>query len=151
VRIDLGVPTPLRRLPRLRTTLVSELSAGTDDDDTARRVLVLTPTVQYDVHLPFQIERAEVLLILAAGLRRNQTWVKKPEEPFWPSTWESMTAYALRLTAGIEYRSFGGLVFSFQPSVGLPIGTPDPPDARWMIETPERDFGIAMVAGYQFR
>jgi hypothetical protein len=128
-RFDVGVPTPLRRLPRLRSMLVTELSIGTDADSTARRYVVLTPTVQTDWHLPFDTKRSEVVVILAAGLRRNQLWVKKPEEPFWPSTWETTTAYAFKLTAGVEYRAFSGLVLSAQPSVGFPINTPEPPDA----------------------
>jgi hypothetical protein len=150
-RIDLGVPAPLRRLPQLRAALVSETSAGTDSDQTLRRTLVLTPTAQYEWHLPFQPKRGEILLIIAAGLRRSQLWVKKPEEPFWPSQWESTTAYAVRLTPGLEYRAFSGLIVSFQPSVGFPLNTPDPPDARWMTTTPERDLGVSLVAGYQFQ
>jgi hypothetical protein len=150
-RIDLGVPAPLSGLPQLRATLVSEISAGTDSDQTLRRTLALTPTAQYEWHLPFQPKRGEILLIIGAGLRRSQLWVKKPEEPFWPSQWESTTAYAFRLTPGLEYRAFSGLIVSFQPSVGIPLNTPDPPDARWMTTTPERDLGVSLVAGYQFQ
>jgi hypothetical protein len=150
-RLDLGVPTPANRFPRLRTTLISELGGGTDSDQTRRRVLVLTPTLQYDWHLPFPAKRGEVLLITAAGLRRNELWVKKPEEPFWPSKWESTTAYAVKLTAGVEYRAFSGLVVSFQPSIGLPLNDPKPPDARWMAVAAERDYGASLVAGYQLQ
>jgi hypothetical protein len=150
-RVDLGVPTPTKRFPRLRTALVTELRGATDADDTARRVLVLAPIVQYDWQLPFGIKRGELLLITAVGLRRHGQWVKKPDEPFWPSRWESTTAYALKLTAGLEYRAHSGFIASLQPSLGLPLNTPDPPDARWMTVTPERDVGLSLVVGYQLR
>lgn len=150
-RIDIGVPTAIKQLPRLRTILVSEIGGGTDADKTLRRVWVLTPTVQYEWHLPIDAKRGEVLLLIHSGLRRHELWVKKPAEPFWPESWESSTAWALKLGAGVEYRAFSGLVVSAQLSTGLPLNTPDPPDARWMMVTPERDYGAAVVAGYQFR
>jgi hypothetical protein len=151
-RVDLGFPAPLRSAPRMRAILVSELSYGTDADMTLNRNLALTPELQYEWRLPFGTERGEVFLTGAAGLRRATLWVKRPDEPFWPSTWESTTAYALRVSGGIEYRGQSGLVIAFQPlSAGIPLNTPKPPDARYPMTKPETNYAMSIVAGYQFQ
>lgn len=150
-RVDLGVPAPLRSAPRLRAIVVLESRYGTDSDMTLTRSLAVTPEAQYEGSLPFDLSGGELLVVGAAGIRRVTTWVKRPDEPFWPSTWESTAAYALRIGAGLEYRGRQGLVVSLQPlSAGVPIGRPTPPDSRFAATTPKTDYAVSVVAGYQF-
>lgn len=156
-RIDAGVPTPINAAPRLRLVIISEGSygtqaAGAQPDATLRRTLAVTPALQYEWHLPFEMKRGELLVIAAAGIRRTTVWLKMPDEPFYPSTWESESTYALRLTAGVEYRGKNGLIVSAQPlSASVPLGTPTPPDPRWMDPAPTSNIAVSLVAGYQFR
>lgn len=151
-RIDLGVPVPTARAPRLRALLVTEGRYATESDSTKRRTLAVTAAVQYEWHLPFELKTGELLVVAAAGLRRTTLWIERPDEPFWPATWESASVYALRLTAGIEYRGQRGLIVSVQPlSAGLPFTTPEKPDPRWMEPEPSTNYAVSVVAGYQFQ
>ncbi len=145
-RFDVGVP--LAR--RLRILLVTELNYG-GSETTPSRTLSLTPQVQYELRLPINVGHGELLVIAAGGIRRTDLWMKFPDQEFWPSTWESTTAYALRFTAGIEYRAHAGWIVSLQP-LGIGVSTtPSPPDPRWMTTTPKYAHPIALLAGYQFR
>ncbi len=149
-RLDLGVPTPLDRAPRLRTILVSEFRYGTEAEMTTARRLSLTPELQYEWRLPVSLGHGDLLIVAAAGLRAATLWVKRPDEPFWPSKWESTTAYALRVGAGLDYRD-GGLVVSLQPATAvLPIGSASPPDPRYPAPSSHTEYATSLVAGYQF-
>jgi hypothetical protein len=151
-RIDIGLPTPFGRLRHIRTIVITEFRYGSDPDGTETRNLAITPVLQYDVRLPIDWKVGDLVIVAASGLRYAKYWVKKPDEPYWPSTWESTTAYAFRVGAGIEYRGWSGLVVSLQPvSVGFPLNTPSPPDARFMESKPPIDYAVSIVTGYQFR
>lgn len=151
-RLDIGVPAPLRSAPRLRVVLTTEGGYGTDADTTRRRSLSLTPTLQYEWHVPFELAKGELLFIAAAGLRRTTLWLEQPDAPFYPSAWESQTTYAGRLAAGIEYRRRNGLIVSAQPlGVTLPFGDPQPPTPRWMEPKQVDAFAASALVGFQFR
>ena len=150
-RLDLGLPTPTRRLRGLRTLIVMELQSSTESS-IDQRTLAVSPTLQYEWRLPLTLASGELVITAAAGIERAQVWQRRPDEPFWPAKWESITEYALRFTAGIEYRSRKGLVVSAQPVIAqLPTGEPESPDPRWIVMERETTYGAAIVAGYQFK
>lgn len=153
-RIDIGAPVRTTSAPRLRAVLVSEFRYGTlgpADAAISTRNLMVTPELQYDWRLPSPTNLGDVVVIVGAGLRWSRLWVRRPDEPFWPSTWESMTGYAMRFEVAAQYRAHGGLLVSVLPlSVGLPLNKPEPPDARWMITEPQNDYAVSLTAGYQF-
>lgn len=149
-RVDIGVPTPLRRARRLRSVVITEVG-DPSTEAVERRDLAITPELQYDWRL-FGIASGDVVLIAGIGIQWARTWVRLPDEPFWPSSWESTTGFSGRLDAAFQYRGAQGFVVSLHPvSAILPIGNPEPPDARWMPEEPKAQYGVSLVAGYQFR
>lgn len=148
-RVDIGVPTPTSQFQRLRTLIISEVGTGTDGAAEARD-LVLTPELQYDWRLPFTLA-GDVVLVLGAGLQWARHWVRLPDEPYWPSSWESTTSWGARLDTAIQYRRPGGLVVSLNLlSVTFPLNTPTPPDSRWMSSDPDMRYSVSILAGYQF-
>jgi hypothetical protein len=151
-RLDLGVPTPSWAAPRLRLVLVIEGTYESRPMMVESRTLEVTPTAQYEWHLPFELKSGELLVIASVGLRRSTLWLERPDEAFYPSTWESADTWAFRGTAGIEYRGTRGLIVSLQPfSVVSPFTEPDPPDPRWMENAPTTNIAASLVAGYQFQ
>lgn len=151
-RFDLGLPAPIDRAPRLRLIVMLEGTFETQPMMIERRTLAVTPAAQYEWHLPFEMKSGELVLIASAGLRRATLWIRRPDAPFYPSTWESDDTWALRATAGIEYRGPSGLVVSLQPlSVIAPFTEPAPPDPRWMEPKPATTIAASLVAGYQFQ
>jgi hypothetical protein len=149
-RLDIGVPTGTRRFRQLRALLVSELH-GSTEQDIAMRTLAIAPTMQLHWRLPISLESGEVFATALAGLQRSQTWMKRPDEPFWPSRWESASTWSFRVAAGVEYRSHRGLIASAQPLIVVPITDADPTDPRWMTSARHTSFGMSIVAGYQFK
>lgn len=149
-RIDVGIPTPTRHFGRLRTMLVFEM-AGSAEQNIAMRTLAVAPALQYGWRLPITMQGGELVVVALAGLQRSQQWMKRPDEPFWPSRWESMATYALRLSPGLEYRGRRGLLVSVQAIAIAPIGDPEPPDPRWMVTPRETGYGASIVAGYAFK
>jgi len=152
-RIDVGVPVPTRTAPRLRALVSLEFryeTEGTGSQATSTGDLAVIPEVQYDWRLPFESQVGDVVVVAGAGLSRAKRWVRLPDEPFWPSTWESTTAYALRLDLAVQYRGRRGLIVSLQPlGIGVPLNRPEPPDARWMSEDPAKSYAISLAVGYQ--
>ncbi len=149
-RVDIGVPTPLKRARRLRGLVIAEVG-DRSTDVVERRDLAITPELQYDWRL-FGLAGGDVVLIAGVGMQWARTWVRLPDEPFWPSSWESTTGFSGRFDAALQYRGRNGLVVSLHPlSAVLPIGTPEPPDARWMREEAEAHYGVSVLAGYQFQ
>lgn len=116
------------------------------------RSLALAPTLQYDVRLPFELASGDLVFVLGAGIAWSRTWVRLPEEPFWPSAWEHSTAYQARFETAIHYRARSGLVVGVYPiTLALPLGAPEPPDARWMTSEPTTRYSVSIVGGFQFR
>jgi hypothetical protein len=149
-RVDIGVPTPLARARRLRGVVIAE---GDDrsTDKAERRDLAITPELQYDWRL-FELGGGDIVLLAGAGLQWARMWVRLPDEPYWPSSWESSTSFAFRLDAALQYRGRNGLLVSVHPlSAAIPINTPEPPDARWMPEEVSTHYGLSITAGYQFQ
>lgn len=149
-RLDLGLPTPTKRIRVLRTLLVTELGSTTEQS-IERRTLSIAPTLQVEWRLQISLASGELLIVTAAGIQRSQVWEKRPDEPFWPANWESITAYSVRFIAGVEYRSRKGLVVSAQPLVQFPFGEPESPDPRWIVMDRQTAYGAAVVAGYQLK
>jgi hypothetical protein len=152
-RIELGAPAPIRRAPRLRAVVAIDSRYSTDGSGarvTKESDLAITPGVQYDWRLPIDTRYGDLVLVAGVGLMRAQHWVRLPEEPFWPSTWESTVAYALELDAAVQLRREGGLLVSLRPiGIGFPLNDPEPPDARWMAVPTERSFAVSLSVGYQ--
>jgi len=149
-RVDIGVPTPTSQFQRLRTLVITELGTGTDGAAEARDV-ALTPELQYDWRLPFALTDADINLLLGAGVQWRRHWVRLPDEPFWPSSWESTTAWGARLATSVQYRREGGLVLSLDLSATVPLNTPPPPDSRWMATERDMRYAASILAGYQFQ
>jgi hypothetical protein len=151
-RLDLGMPTPTRKFQHLRALVVIEARYDTDGSGmqkTSTSDLAVTPQLQTDRRV-LGGRRGGWFLGLGLGLERTEHWIRLPDEPFWPSRWESSTLYAVRAELALQFRGRNGLVISLQPiSAALPLNTPDPPDARFMPETPTTRYGLSLTAGYQ--
>jgi hypothetical protein len=152
-RVDLGAPMPTRTFPRLRV-LVSIAShyatEGSGADKTSTSDLRIAPKLQYDWRLPVDLRRGDLVLVAGAGLERAQHWVKLPDQPYWPSKWESSAFYAYTFEVALQFRARNGVLISFAPlGVVVPFTRPDPPDARFMQETPNRAYEVSLAAGYQ--
>lgn len=152
-RLDLGVPTPVKPLPQMRTSLATEMRYDVDGSGASTLKtgnLSLTPGLQSSWQL-FSLASGELDFVAGVGLMWSRLWVRRPDEPFWPSSWETSTAYAFRIEAGLQYRRHDGLVVALQPSVVLPLNTPEPPDARWMTVEPTTRYTMSLLVGYQFQ
>jgi len=152
-RVDLGAPVPTRGLPRLRL-LVSIASRyateGNGTDETSTGDLRIAPMLQYDWRLPVDLRRGDIVLAAGAGLERAQHWVKLPDQPYWPSKWKSSAFYATTFEVALQFRARNGFLISFTPlGAVVPFTRPDPPDTRFMQETPHTAYELSLAAGYQ--
>lgn len=153
-RIDIAIPTPVPKAPRLRLLLVTELSRGEDELGTRvaqTRSVAVTPAFQTDWHLPFGPASGDLVLAASAGVTFLGKWVRLPDEPFWPASWKESSSYLLRLAVGPEYRARNGLVVALPIAFARPLSNAEAPDARWMEPANEAKYIFAILAGYQFR
>jgi hypothetical protein len=152
-RLDIGAPIPTHRLPRLRIVAAVESRYGShpngavDVEDSDVDVAVM---LQNDWRLPFDLRSGEIVFVVGAGLERAEHWERFPDEPYWPSRWDSMTAYSFDVVLAAQFRARSGFVVSVQPAqIELPLGDPHAPDSRWMVAERERSIGVALLVGYQ--
>ncbi len=154
-RIDLGIPVSTRRASRLRAVAAIETRYATDSGAMApanESDLDVTVLVQHDWRLPLDLRSGEVVLAIAAGLERAQHWERFADAPYWPSRWQSASAYSFDAQLAVQYRARSGLVVSWQMAgVSLALSQLEAPDPRWMTTERERWLSFAMLVGYQVR